>query len=82
MMHKQTLEKHRCRIGRIENQQWRVWPGGVVVKFARSSSGPRVRQFGSWAQTYALLIKLCCGAIHIEEIEGLATKIYNYMLGL
>ena len=94
---------------------------------------PRVRRFGSWARTYALLIKLCCGrlikqrkmrgkvllwngwqngwvdmlrcsglrfhqfrswvqmwhhslghvgvASHTPQLEGPATKIYNYVLG-
>ena len=29
---------------------------------------PRVCQFGSWAQTYTQLIKLCCGGVpHIKQ---------------
>ena len=43
----------------------------------------RVHQFGSRARTYALLIKPCLmAASHIEELEPLATRIYNYVLGL
>ena len=43
---------------------------------------PGVCQFGSWAQTYALLIEPCCGGIPYRRTRMTTTRISNYVLGL
>ena len=42
----------------------------------------RGHPFGSWVQTYTLLIKPCCGGVLQGELEGLTIRIDNYVLGL
>ena len=47
-----------------------VWPRGVAVEFTCSASASEIRWFRSQVQTYALLIKLCCGSVpHIKWRE-------------
>ena len=54
---RKTKKKHRSI---AKSRQYRGWPAGAVVKFARSVSAARVCQFVSWVQTYTSLIKPCC----------------------
>ena len=47
----------------------RGWPGGTLVKFMHSNSVAGGCQFRSWVQTYAPLIKPCCGKHPTYKVE-------------
>ena len=55
-----------------------------MVKFVYvcSALGPGVGQFGSWALTYAPLIKPCYDGIPHRRSRKTYNWIYNYVLGL
>ena len=48
---------------------------GIAVKLACSLWQPGVRRFGSWAQTYALLMKSCCGRYPTYKVEKIGTDV-------
>ena len=55
---------------------------GPVVKFARSAAGgPAFRWFEAWARTWHCSSSHAEAASHMPQLEGLTTKIYNYVLG-
>ena len=54
------------------------WPGGGVVKFGAPLLGPRV---GILARTWHHSLGHVEVASHVPQLEGLTSKIYNYVLG-
>ena len=50
-------------------------PSGIVVKFAHSTSGPRVRWFRSWEQTYTLLLNPCCSSVPHTKWRKIGTNV-------
>ena len=60
---------------KIKNRSTRAQPGGIVVEFVHSAWWPRVQGFGSWEQTYTLLIKPCCDGIPHTKWRKIGTDV-------
>ena len=61
---KMSLEKQQEVVQEAWQTLLKIWmaggrPGGMVIKFPRSTSGPRAPGFGLGAQTYTPLVKPC-----------------------
>ena len=56
----------------------RMVGAGPVAKWLSSHAllrWPKVRWFGPWAQTYALLIEPCCGSIPYTKSKKIGTDV-------
>ena len=58
------------------------WPSGIVVRFRCSALVARIRQSDPGCGPMHHSSSHAVVASHIEELEGLTTRRYNYVLGL
>ena len=64
-----TEAGEHCIVSYSSRSRQGGWPGGTVVKFARSASAGRVSPVQIWDEDMALLGKPCCGRCPTYKVE-------------